>query len=44
MRFFKNDLKGEDKMESMINIAFDKSKKDLKDVYDEISAGMKHEI
>lgn len=44
MRFFVNDLTGDQKMESMINIPFDKANKNLKDVYDEISAVIKNEI
>lgn len=44
MKFFPYDLTGEAKMSAMITIPFDKANKDLKDLYDEISSGMSHDI
>lgn len=44
LRFFKNDLTGDDKQGSMVNIAFDKENKNLRDIYDDISAAYTSEI
>jgi len=44
MKFFPNDLTGDEKMSKMMDIPFDKGSKNLKDINDEIASGMKHEI
>ena len=44
MRMFPNDVTGDSKMSAMIEIPFDKAKKNLQPLYDEISAGMTSNI
>ena len=44
MKLFPNDLTGAEKITAMMDIPFDKGSKNLKEIYDEISSGMNHEI
>ena len=44
MRFFANDLTGDEKMGSMVTIPFDKTNKNLREIYDDISSNYKNDV